>query len=238
MSGAYYVFGDIKGGKSFKFKLSALLKRVTRSSPSVLYLGAAHLNQPRLKASFETGLRDVCPDARMESLNLSGNMSHFDNDAQPMRIDKRFSEADVIFFDGGGVKPLRDVFERFQLTESCQWAYERGAFVGGLCAGGSLLGEWIVANENGKTTTQSGMGLVQRTAISCHMDLPEQYDQRLSLLTETVSRRGASRAVGISNNEAVLFEGDHICALSGGGESDAWPFTVDAASKISPIPYC
>ena len=234
-TGAYYVMGDIKGGKSFRQSFATLLRHHGSPSPRVLYLGAACYNKLNLKASFEKGLAITCPGSVFKSLSLSQYMAWDHKDAQPERIEEQFSKADIVFFDGGGIRPLSETFKRFELGDYVRRAFERGAYVGGLCAGGSFMAEEVVFFEDGKLDTQKGAGLIEDTAISCHMNIVEQYEPRLGSLQKALQEGKANRAIGLADNQAVLFQNGNVCRLPVTSKVNTEPFTVDAKGRVASI---
>lgn len=238
MSGAYFVLGDVKGGKIIQRSLSMLVERKGLSSPRVLYLGAASYNNRKYRDSFEKGLSLANKASVFKYLNLSIHMPWYHKDIQPERIEEKFQEADIIFFDGGGVKALSETFNHFSLADHITKAHERGAYIGGMCAGGSFLGKEIVFWENGHIHTQEGANLIEGTAISCHMDRPGQGEARRLYLEQALEKPGVNRAIGLYENQTVLFEGEKIYSLSARA-TVAEPFSMTRKGDIIPIaPAC
>lgn len=233
-SGAYYVIGDIKGGKKFRRNFVEILNSQKAETPRVLYLGAACDNNRRYRDAFENGLHTINNQARFDSLSLSVDMDGRHKHANPDYIAERFGKADVVFFDGGGIEPLREVFNCFGLSDHLRSAHARGAYVGGLCGGGSYLAEEVVHYEAGSVKKESGAGLIAGTAISCHMNLTEQYASRLNFLNEAVSDGTSSRGIGLASNQTLLFSGPNIECLPYEKSTIMKPFMIEKGSS-SPI---
>lgn len=234
-SGAYYVIGGIKGGKTFRQNLVEILGSQETGAPRVLYLGAACDNNLKYKGAFESGLYTVNPQAVLASLSLSAHIDYRHKHANPDYIGEQFGKADVVFFDGGGIEPLREVFNRFGLNHHLRTAYARGAYIGGLCGGGSYLAEEVVHYEGGVVKKERGAGLIAGTAISCHMNLTEQYASRLYLLKEAVSEGSSSRSVGLASNQTLLFSGHSIECLPYDTDTAMKPFVIGKGASSSVV---
>lgn len=233
-SGAYYVMGDIKGGSSFRHSFAAILREHGAAAPRVLYLGAACNDSLYLKTSFENGLAKTCPESVFKSLNLRSQMAQDHEDVQPENIAEQFLKADIIFFDGGRIRALQETYEQFNLKTHAKRAFERGAYVGGLCAGGSYMCQEAIFSEDDYISRQKGAGLIEGTAISCHMDMPDQYGMRLYHLYQAATDNGMC-AIGLGVNQAVLFKNGVIYKIPAKDVDHGSPLIIDACGKTTSI---
>lgn len=200
-NGLYYIMGGVQGGSKIKECIVSLSERC-RENAKILYIGAAHGNDP----TYERGFTNSVKDTRLELdvLHLSEEDEH---SADEQRISTAFGNADIIFFDGGEVSALGKVFERYKLQDLCKAAFERGASVGGLCAGGSYFASTVIhtsLEDDGALYVDPGLGLIPDSAMTCYIGDRAQI-QRLRTL-ENVSYQRNETGVGVPINQVVTWE--------------------------------
>ncbi len=196
--GLYYIMGGVQGGTAIKECVLALSKRYQESA-RVLYIGAAHGDKP----SFENGFLKSLDDTGLEL-----DVLHLHDDAYANRVSEVFQRADIVFFDGGDVSVLSEAFERFKLKDQCRKAFDRGASVGGLCAGGSYFASTVIHTEvdGDELYVDQGLGLIPNSTITCYIGDRAQM-QRLSAL-ENVSYQRGDVGVGVPINQVVTWNSD------------------------------
>lgn len=202
----YYVIGDVKCGKSYGDILRYLARQSNFDCPTVLYIGAAALNHLRYKNCFETGLVKTYKNYQFSSLNVAPFTPFTDHHAKPEKIERAFSDADIIYFEAGDVRNLLETFERFSLKDYCVEASRAGKLVGGLCGGGSSLAERVVHYEveSGTFIDDKGIGLIPNTAISCHIDRQDERALRLYRMRMVKDRYGFN-VFGLGTSQALCF---------------------------------
>nr|MBI1231886.1 hypothetical protein [Cytophagales bacterium] len=186
-----------------------------KREPTVLYIGAAADNGLEYKQTFIKGINMAVPDAHVESLNLT--LSPDCRHGNPQKLNLAFGRADVVYFDGGDTMKLRDIFRMFSLDEYCKEAYERGAYVGGSCGGGSIFAEGVVySDRQGNIHTDKGVGLIPNVTISAKIDWEEQAEAReAALRAVAVEKAGENmRCIGVGDNQIIIFHKDGLLSLA------------------------
>lgn len=218
--GLYYIVGGVQGGKIFKQLMTGLVGLKNLKAPQILYIGAAHHNESWLAKGFREGLNSLIPDARIHSLDLELTV-----DTSPIEISDAFHSADLVFFDGGSVLTLKQVFERFNLAEHCSDAVVSGNFVGGLCVGGAIFAEKIIYQSASKEVIHTeGAGLIKSCAVSCDINDINSGNRRLQLLQSQVSP--SFNRIGIGVNQMVVFAEDGTYCMADNDDQIPSAFTV------------
>ena len=202
--GLYYIIGGIKGGSRIKETVATLATRFSVPS-KVLYLGAAHKNDLGYEASFFRSIElDKSISVKVSSLQLPDTTTEHQSELHA-KAKKQFKEANIIFFDGGEVDVLENVFKLYELRSLCQQAFERGACVGGLCAGGSYLAANLIHSgvETEDLRIDSGAGLIPDTVMTCYIGDKAQR-QRLYKLENESHKRGQT-GVGVPVNQTITW---------------------------------
>lgn len=206
--GRYYITGGVKKGGQIRETLLRLAERYD-GPVSVLYMGAASNNDPTYERPFVGGLSTQVKNGDMTCniLKLFDKPSIYEH-ASEDSIAAAFAKADIIFFDGGELCTLRDVFGRYGLKDLCKQAFERGASVGGLCAGGSILGSSAIhASEIAEgIVADSAIGLIPDTAITCYIGMPTHM-RRLVLLEDHIYQSGEA-GIGVPVDQTVTWTED------------------------------
>lgn len=197
-TGLYYIIGGVKGGTKIKETIRTLSDRFDHAA-SILYIGASHDYNPLFERGFRNALaKDEHPeDFQVTSLNLTA--------ADSQTIEGMFADAHIIFFDGSEISLLKEAFKSHHLKDLSQQAFERGACVGGLCAGGSYLGSTVVYADEASHELKAtyGLGLIPNTTITCYIGDKAQI-QRMRIL-EDVSYRQNETGLGVPINQTVTW---------------------------------
>ena len=203
--GLFFIIGGIKGGSRIRETILSLSDKF-QSPASVLYIGAAHKNDYSYEQGFLRGLEGA--ELRVNTLSLSSEDGDSNTVTDANKIESQFNRANIIFFDGGEVEVLRNVFDRYQLKDLCRKSFERGASVGGLCAGGSFLGSTVIHSgiEDDQLRVDNGAGLIQNTAITCYIGDRAQA-QRLRML-ENRSYNATEVGLGVPINQTITWSPD------------------------------
>lgn len=185
--GIYYIMGGVAKGARIKETIMFLAGQF-QTPANILYIGAAHDNDPSLERGFSNSLLVECDNGQLKLSSLTFQTSKNPNCVKISKgdIEQKFSDADIIFFDGGEIETLKSIFDKFKLKKLCQEAFNRGASVGGLCAGGSFFGSTVIHSgiEDESLRTDRGLGLIERTTITCYIGDKAQA-HRLSMLENT-----------------------------------------------------
>ncbi len=239
MSGGYYVIGDMKGnGEGFRGILSWLMERVGHNrDPRFFYVDAGGNMLRSCQDDFRTAIKRINRFAQVNTQKLSDHMGAIELAGIEDKLTRGFAHADIVFFEAGDIEILRRSFARFQLGAMAQSARDRGAFVGGLCGGGSILAQNLVFHENDETSFGAGEGLIAGVTISCKMNRHEQHDSRLALLSGSLGKQFTHQAIGIAADQAVLFDGNAIGSIPTGRDKDGQAFTLDPAFGKVPVPF-
>lgn len=202
--GSYFVIGGVTGGAAIHGTVRSLAKQFERPA-NVLYIGAAGLNDPGYEDLFARSFPGEEDMIRIGTLQLYKEDFMGDGEEDPEVIRKNFEQADIVFFDGGDIRVLREVFEKFKLKDICKEAFERGACVGGLCIGGSYLGAEVLYRDNDdkKLHVAEGLNLIKDTALTCYIGRPQQEERLLKL--QDIVNEERKIGVGVPVNQTMVW---------------------------------
>ena len=240
MTGVYYVIGDVKDGRRYGKIFKNLAGFTADDVNHILYIGAAINNSLSHKNTFEKGARISYPDAHISSLNLSEHTALTDRHARPEKIEARFAEADMVYFDGGSVHALLATINRFGLIDQCRTAFEKGAAVGGLCAGGSVLASLLIHATQTGIQCDHGTNLMPNLILTSKIDFSEQREERLYHMRQACISHPDHTAIGLGKDQAVIwrnrYEGARALMHAQGSPKDKRPFSIDKDGQRTPLP--
>ncbi len=237
MSGGYYVIGDMKGnGEGFRSIFSWLMHHSGETDPKVFYVDAGGNQYRSYPDDFRKAIKHINRFAQVNTQKITTDMSVMELSGLEYKLERGFLHSDIIFFEAGSIETLRQNFIRYNLAELAKNAWEKGALVGGLCGGGSILAEQVVYHEQNFTSSAKGLGLIEGVAVSCKMHKAD-HEARLTLLAQTLKQDFARYAVGLSVDQAVLFEANSISAIPTGRDKDGQPFLVTDSSERQSIAF-
>ena len=203
--GRYYITGGVKKGGQVRETILRLADHYN-GPVSLLYLGAANANDPNFERPFIGGLSSQIKkgDITCDVLKLFDKPSIYEH-ASEDSIEAAFAKADIIFFDGGELCTLKSVFNRHGLKDLCQQAFDRGATVGGLCAGGSILGSSAIHASDlaERLCTDPAIGLIPETAFTCYIGM-RTHMRRLVLLEDHIYQSGET-GIGIPVDQTLIW---------------------------------
>lgn len=193
------------GGTGSDFKLQSLFNKVARltgrSKPVVAYLDAANGNQHLYTDKLESAFRQAFPKGEFMRLDLGADGSSSQNAADVL------AKADMIYMDGGNLESLVATLNCHNIKPHLQAAFQRGACVGGMSAGGLVLGQYAVNRTSDRRyELTQGLDLIKGTALAAHIDRPEERMHRLSVLDYAYSEIPTRSAFGVGANHALLID--------------------------------
>lgn len=233
MSGVYYIMGASKAGR-LKKMIAGLVASRQKEAPHILYVEAAGNTDINLMNGFVGNLRKNLEGVSCDSLNLYLRSAN-PEESTAENIKAAFEKADVIFIEGGNLNILTEIFQRDGLKELCKAAFERGAAVGGICAGGLMMLDTIVYEDHRERITQMpGTGLVPDTAVSCYVTRPITGFEREEKLVELSSTINSS--IGLADNQTIIFNRNGTYCIADNPENAPSAFYMDDTGAKTLIP--
>lgn len=214
--------------------IAALVASRLKEAPNILYVEAGGNTDINLANGFLGNIKKNLEGVSCDSLNLymRGNNSQ---ELTPEYIKQSFEKADVIFFEGGNPLILSELFEKYGLKDLCKSAFERGAAVGGICAGGLMMLERMVYEDHREEITDMpATGLVPDTVASCYVTRAMTgYDREDKLTDLSVS---LEQAIGLGDNQTIIFNDNGTYCIADNPEDERSAYFMNADRAKTPIP--
>lgn len=238
--GVFYAIGDVKDGRRYGRIFRELAGFTVADVRHILYIGAAINNDLKYKAQFERGARISYQGAQISSLNLSPHTPLTDRHARPEKIETRFAEADIVYFDGGSIHALLTTLTRFGLIEQCRAVFDRGGAVGGLCGGGTVLASLLVHAGQADIRCEAGAGLMPGLIMTSKINIEGERAERLRQMRVALRDNPGHSAIALGRDQAVIwrnrYEGARALMHSKRSPKEKRPFQLSADGTQTPLP--
>jgi peptidase E len=200
--------------------LNHLLALAARETPRILYVGAAKGDNPqRIAEFFSITARAKCSPRVLSFFDLtSDNPGGY------------FSEADIIFIDGGSTRNLLAILREWDAVVSLRNAYERGVLVAGASAGASIFFDWCMT-DSVKTEIRplAGLGIL-RGAICVHHNV--RKDRRVQFQRFLKTDRALFPAYALDDGVALHFVNNNFAgAFSLTPSANCWRVEIAGGEK-------
>jgi cyanophycinase len=153
--------------------------------------------------------------------------------ARPEHVD-RIEGSDLVFFTGGDQTRLAAALRGSPLLEAVRRAFERGATVAGTSAGATAAGDPMIYDgqthglRKGRVRHAPGFGLLPGVTVDTHF----VERGRIRRLAQFLAGGRARRAIGLSEDTAVIAGPDGVAEVAGAG-----PVVVLSAERLAYSDY-